>query len=192
MKLYRKSDTVSMPWKNGLGMTEQIEIFPENALFPEGEDFLWRLSSAKVQGAAPFSQFPGCDRWLTVLTGQGLLLDGGPLFIEEALHFSGETPIHCALLGGEVTDLGLIYRRDKIHAEMRIEEFPDARNPPQQLDLVQGVHFIYCSEEALEIADHLLEKGDSIKLEGPAKINIQASLGGKLKYIHLHIQEKLA
>src|SRR5207253_10264439 len=108
MKLYRKSDYLSMPWKNGLGMTEQIEIHPENAAFP-GEDFLWRLSSAKIQGASPFSQFPGCDRCLMVLTGQGLLLEGAPLFPEEPLYFSGESLIHCALLGGEVTDLGVIF-----------------------------------------------------------------------------------
>jgi environmental stress-induced protein Ves len=76
-----------MPWKNGLGRTEQIEIFPEKSIFP-GEDFLWRISSAKVQGASPFSQFPGCDRWLMVLGGQGLLLDGAPLFPEEPIHFS--------------------------------------------------------------------------------------------------------
>jgi hypothetical protein len=184
MKLYKKSDYVSMPWKNGLGMTEQIEIFPENSSFP-GEDFHWRLSSAKVQSASHFSQFPGCDRCLMVLAGQGLLLEGAPLFQEEPLHFSGEALIHCALLGGEVTDLGVIYRRDKILAEMQVEEFIDI----QMLDLPQGVHFIYCSEESLKVADQSLEKGDSIKIEGPTKVVIQSTWGGKSKYIHIRIRE---
>jgi hypothetical protein len=187
MKFYKKSDSVNMPWKNGHGTTEQIEIFPENSSFPEGEDFLWRISSAKVQGATPFSQFPGCDRWLTVLRGQGLLLDGGPLLPDEPIHFSGETPLHCALLGGEVTDLGIIYRRDKIRAEMFVNEFPE----DQQLDLPKGIHFIYCSDESLKVTDHVLEAGDSLRIEGPAKIMIQSSFGGKFKYIHILIQEKL-
>jgi hypothetical protein len=90
------------------------------------------------------------------------------------------------LLGGEVTDFGIIYRRDKISATMLVEEFPEAH----QLDLPLGVHFIYCSDDSLDVAGQILEEGDSIKIAGPVKIMIQSSLGGKLKYIRLLIQEK--
>lgn len=175
-----------MPWKNGLGMTEQIQIFPENCLFSEGQDFLWRISSAKIRGASPFSQFPGCDRWLMVVTGQGLLLDGGALLPQEPLHFSGEPPLHCALLGGEVTDLGIIYRRDKISAMMCREEFMDTCS----LDLPAGLHFIYCFDEPLKIAEQILESGDSLEIAGPAKVTLDSSFGGKAKYVRIHIQEK--
>ncbi|MGZ3805450.1 MAG: HutD/Ves family protein [Pseudobdellovibrionaceae bacterium] len=186
MKLYKKTAYLSMPWKNGLGMTEQIQIFPEACLFSEGQDFLWRISSAKIQGASPFSQFPGCDRWLMVLTGQGLLLEGAALYPEEPIHFSGESPLHCSLLGGEVTDLGIIYRRDKISAVMCREEFLDTCS----LDLPEGIHFIYCLNEPLKIAENFLDSGDSLEITGPAKITIESSLGGKTKFVRIHIQER--
>ncbi len=52
VQLIKKSDCILMPWKNGLGMTSQIDIFPAKAHFPDG--FLWRLSSATVKTSSAF------------------------------------------------------------------------------------------------------------------------------------------
>ncbi|MBC7370249.1 MAG: HutD family protein, partial [Bdellovibrionaceae bacterium] len=98
-----------MPWKNGGGSTSQIQIFPQDA-DPAGESFLWRLSSAAVTGPGPFSLFKGYDRWLVILRGDGLVLNGTNLQSEKPFKFSGDVPIHCQILGDEVIDLGLIYR----------------------------------------------------------------------------------
>ena len=59
-----------MPWKNGAGTTAEIAIEPAGADFREGK-FAWRLSSARIEDENQFSQFPGYDRILTVLSGEG-------------------------------------------------------------------------------------------------------------------------
>jgi environmental stress-induced protein Ves len=74
MKLIRFSEFQTMPWKNGLGSTKEIEIFPAGSQMSDGS-FLWRLSSATVAANSSFSQFQGYDRWLTVLSGKGLWLN---------------------------------------------------------------------------------------------------------------------
>ncbi len=61
-----------MPWKNGGGVTVEIAIHPQGASV---DDFDWRVSMATVASDGPFSVFPGIDRTLSVLEGDGILLD---------------------------------------------------------------------------------------------------------------------
>jgi environmental stress-induced protein Ves len=63
-----------MQWKNRLGETAEIEIFPETSDFSNG-DFVWRLSSAQIKSANQFSNFEGYDRILFVCQGEGLLIN---------------------------------------------------------------------------------------------------------------------
>ncbi|MBI3558729.1 MAG: HutD family protein, partial [Deltaproteobacteria bacterium] len=92
MRMLRLDNYRVMPWKNGRGTTRQIAIFPEDAAFP-GDEFLWRVSSAKVTEAGPFSAFPGCDRFLAVWQGAGLLLGTQSLEPLVPQKFSGDEPI---------------------------------------------------------------------------------------------------
>ena len=108
-----------MPWKNGQGVTSEIAIFPPMARFPDDE-FTWRLSSATIKSANHFSQFKNCDRLLVVWKGDGLILNTSELLPLKPFHFSGTEPMDCRLLGGEVVDLGLIYRKDQVKAEMKV------------------------------------------------------------------------
>lgn len=55
-----------MPWANGLGQTVEILRHEDT----QGE-LLWRLSMATVTEDGPFSLFPGIERNLTVLSGDG-------------------------------------------------------------------------------------------------------------------------
>ena len=55
-------------WRNGLGWTREILRQPDR------EDWDWRLSIAEIQGDAPFSAFPGVERMLVLLHGEGLRL----------------------------------------------------------------------------------------------------------------------
>ena len=71
MRLLRASDHRRMPWKNGGGMTVEIAVSPEGAGI---EDFDWRVSMAFVEQDGPFSIFPGIDRTLAVLSGDGIVL----------------------------------------------------------------------------------------------------------------------
>ncbi len=61
-----------MPWKNGGGETVEIAIAPEGAALSE---FDWRISVATVATNGPFSIFPGFDKTLSILDGEGMSLE---------------------------------------------------------------------------------------------------------------------
>ena len=71
LKILTPDDYRRMPWKNGGGETIEIAVEPEDAGL---DDFAWRLSMAKVERDGPFSRFPGVDRTLCVLEGEGIRL----------------------------------------------------------------------------------------------------------------------
>lgn len=112
-----------MPWKNGLGSTQEITIYPADAGL---DDFVWRVSSATICADSAFSPFIGVDRSLAVVSGEGLRLVAGSeahmLTKRDAPHtFSGETPIVAELVGGAVTDLNVMTRReDCVHTLTRL------------------------------------------------------------------------
>jgi environmental stress-induced protein Ves len=116
---YRRST-----WKNGLGHTDEIAIFPEGSDLRRG-DFLWRLSSARIEQASPFSTFPQHDRVLVVLRGAGLRLthtfvEGEEESVElpafEAYEFPGDVPSRCELIEGGVTDFSVFVRKAEVDA----------------------------------------------------------------------------
>ena len=55
-------------WKNGQGWTREI------LRMPDSDDWTWRLSIAEIEQDAAFSSFPGIDRELILLQGNGLRL----------------------------------------------------------------------------------------------------------------------
>jgi hypothetical protein len=106
-----------MPWKNGGGTTTEIAVSPDGAGL---DDFDWRISMAKVETSGPFSSFAGIDRTLSVLEGEGIVLDiagqpPAPLTTASApLAFSGDVPTGAALIGGPITDLNVMTRRGRM------------------------------------------------------------------------------
>src|SRR5258707_14720415 len=62
------SDYRRMPWKNGGGHTHEIAAHPEGAGMAA---FAWRVSIAEIAQDGPFSSFPGVDRTLVLLAGNG-------------------------------------------------------------------------------------------------------------------------
>lgn len=116
-----------MPWKNGGGETTEIAASPEGA----GLDaFDWRVSMARVDGDGPFSLFPGIDRTLAILDGEGLRLtvegrDPVELTQHNApLTFPADAATRSSLLGGPVTDLNVMTRRSTTRHDLTIERFP--------------------------------------------------------------------
>ena len=111
------SGHVEMPWKNGLGRTAEIAREPR-----AGDPFAWRLSIATIERDAPFSAFPGCDRTLVALTGEGVALefaDGETAVARPPfgmIGFAGEREAQGRLLGGPTRDLNAItFRRLASH-----------------------------------------------------------------------------
>jgi hypothetical protein len=101
-----------MLWKNSKGRTAEIDRVPQEKCY------LWRLSCATISADGEFSLFPGFDRLLIVISGEGVFLNETKLEPLNSFRFSGERPIDCRLIAGEVVDLGLIFDREKIRAEM--------------------------------------------------------------------------
>lgn len=116
MPIILPSAFVTMPWKNGGGITHEI------AKIVEGDRIIWRLSMAEVASDGPFSAFPGLTRILTVIRGTGLVLrtPEGVLTAEpmHPLRFSGDLPVTCDRIAGDVTDLNVIFDPTRIAARV--------------------------------------------------------------------------
>lgn len=113
MRHLTAADFLRTPWKNGGGETVQLAIFPDGASL---DDFAWRISMAGVDRDGPFSHFAGVERSLSILSGEGLILDIDGVRHEMAvasppLRFSGETTTSARLVSGPVTDFNVMSRR---------------------------------------------------------------------------------
>jgi environmental stress-induced protein Ves len=121
MKILRHADYKRMPWKNGLGITEEVIAHPPGS---DIASFGWRLSIAHVGADGPFSVFAGIDRTIALLDGDGLLLDMPDRTIElspagEPLGFSGDLEISSRNKGGATIDLNIMTRRGQFKHRMR-------------------------------------------------------------------------
>jgi environmental stress-induced protein Ves len=107
-------------WANGAGWTREIHAEPAS----QGDGWDWRLSVAEVNEPAAFSVFPGVDRELVLLSGAGLRLDfddseSVDLAPPHGRHrFAGERPLTGVPMGGPTQDFNLMWRRDRIAAEL--------------------------------------------------------------------------
>ncbi len=103
------------PWKNGGGSTTEIAVWPAAAGFDE---FEWRVSLATISQSGPFSSFPGIDRSLALVDGDGVLLDfGDERFVlslsEPLIEFPGEAAVHATVTGSQTTDFNVMTRRGR-------------------------------------------------------------------------------
>ena len=107
-----------MRWKNNLGWTREIHRAPDT------DDYDWRVSIAEIDHDCAFSAFPGCDRILVLLEGNGMRLDfaDGKTATLEPPHgriaFGGEQSLQSSLSDGPTRDFNLIWRRDRVRAEL--------------------------------------------------------------------------
>lgn len=105
-------------WRNGAGWTREIVAEPAVG------EWDWRLSIAEIEQDAPFSRFPGVDRELVLLAGQGLRLrfgDGESHALHpphSRLRFAGERIARGELLDGPTQDFNLMWRRDAYSAQL--------------------------------------------------------------------------
>lgn len=181
-QLIQATEYKIMPWKNGLGITSEIAIEPPLANFPN-DDFDWRLSSAKIQNNNNFSTFKGYDRLLTVWHGEGLKLNQNKLKPFEVIHFSGEENINCELLGQEVIDLGLIYKREKFKASMTT--FHLKAEEVLSLKLGTGLHFIFCAKGGLVTGDFSINEAQTLKIQNLDNLKINARLNSIMVVISI-------
>ncbi|MEL1263675.1 HutD family protein [Pseudoxanthomonas putridarboris] len=105
-------------WKNGLGWTREI------LRLPDGEGWRWRLSIAEIERDAAFSSFPGVDRELVLIRGNGLRLRFAADEVVELapphgrIRFAGEQAVTGELVDGPTHDFNLMWRRGAVEAEL--------------------------------------------------------------------------
>jgi environmental stress-induced protein Ves len=120
ISLLRSTDYQRTRWKNDGGWTTEIA----RSAAADGGDFHWRVSIADIERDGPFSAFPGIERDLLLLEGNGIELDidgADPLRLVrrfEQVHFAGESDVHCRLLAGPTRDFNVMTRRDALRAEV--------------------------------------------------------------------------
>ncbi len=135
MALLRAGEHKRMPWKNGGGETVEIAVFPPHASV---DDFDWRISMATVASDGSFSIFPGIDRTLSILDGNGMGLEingkAAVLLTRESqpLNFAADVPVEARLVDGPITDLNVMTRRGRFsHSVERVTgRFCVSRNAP--------------------------------------------------------------
>lgn len=123
MRVLRAANYQSVPWKNGLGTTREILKHPQSAA-----DFIYRLSIAEVRHSGAFSAFPGYDRFITLLDGDGFELrfaDGRTHALTSRhvpFRFDGGMPVSCTVKGGPSQDLNLMIRCGTAQADCAVQE----------------------------------------------------------------------
>ncbi len=107
------------PWKNGGGSSTEIVVSPPGAGF---DDFDWRISLATIASSGAFSVFPGIDRTLSLVAGDGVHLEldherrvaldaGAP-----TIAFAGEAAVFATVGSGPnpvSTDFNVMTRRSR-------------------------------------------------------------------------------
>ncbi|MGI5423904.1 HutD family protein [Streptomyces sp. CA-179760] len=123
----RWSEYRSVPWKNRGGTTREVAsgtVHAPLASMEPADGFDWRVSVADVDAGGSFSTFPGIDRVITLVEGEGMVLtvDGtphpvGPL---SPFAFSGDAATDCQLEAGAVRNMNVMTHRDRATAQVRI------------------------------------------------------------------------
>lgn len=153
-------------WKNGGGWTTELARAPAEG---EGE-FDWRISIAEVDVDGEFSRFPGIDRSLLVLAGEGMVLERAGVGAhtlrrsDPPLAFAGELDVFARLLAGPTRDFNVMTRRGTFdHTLTRLE--------------LAGTHalasagretcLIYVEAGSAQLGPHALTQGHAALLDEP-------------------------
>ena len=173
MKVLRAGDHKRMPWKNGRGETVEIAVFPADASV---DDFDWRISMAQVAEDGLFSIFPGIERTLSIVEGDGLELsvDGcEPAVLDTSslpYRFPADVATYARLTHGTIVDFNVMTRRDNAaHQVERLEL-------PLSLDGSGHTRFIFCLGTEVRVRgacrDEMLQSQDVMVVEAGEAISM--------------------
>ena len=107
--IVRLEDAPAQPWRNGGGSTQEL------LAWPTADNWLARVSVARIERNGPFSRFEGVKRWFAVVDGEGVTLRFAASAIvlragDQPLHFDGAAAPDCELLRDATQDLNLMVR----------------------------------------------------------------------------------
>lgn len=174
-------------WKNGAGWTREILRWPSDA-----EDWDWRLSIAEVDKEGPFSAFPGVDRELVLLAGEGMRLlfeDGEVAELQpphDRVRFAGERAVRSELVAGPTQDFNLMWKRDRIEAQLLHRPLVG----PMLFFAEPGVHWaVHVLAGRAAFKDRQppvqLEQGDTAIIDASGSGRVLIDGGGELLLVRL-------
>lgn len=185
MKLIPADAMRRMPWKNGGGVTTEIAIVPAGATL---DTFDWRVSTAQVDAAGPFSRFVGMDRSLAVIAGGRLTMhraDADAVMLapgEAPVRFPGEAQVH-ATLDAPLSDFNVMTRRDAWahHAEAIALAAGERRSLPRVHPGMQWL--VYCVHGALSIGADDVPQGAAVWLDAEGDPDMLVARVGSVGYL---------
>ncbi len=163
-------------WRNNLGWTREIaraDSAPSGmsaAVAGAAPDFDWRLSIAEIERDCEFSTFPGCDRHLVLLTGNGmrLQLDNAKQVDVLPMHgriaFAGERSVHCTLIDGPTHDFNVMVRRDRMTAQVLHRPLVGSMVFFREAGVSWAIHLLSGGARSKD-QDLVLAPGDTLLLE---------------------------
>ncbi len=174
-------------WKNGLGWTREIYRHPAGS-----EDWDWRLSIAEVDKDGPFSAFPGVDRELVLLSGEGMCLhfeDGEQVELlppHDRVRFAGERALGAELISGPTQDFNLMWKRDRVEASLLHRPLVG----PMLFFADAGVHWVvYVLSGRAHFKDQpaaqILEQGDTALIDASGKGRMLIEGGGEVLLVQI-------
>jgi environmental stress-induced protein Ves len=170
-------------WRNGGGWTSTIACGRVDDLTVAGsDDWDWRLSIADIEADGPFSVFPGIDRVLVLLDGGGIELafaDGERACLRQTLAqiaFAGEDKVHCALIAGPTRDFNLMWRRQRLCADLRVASLAEAAAALAAPAALQALHVL---SGALHLGGAVATAGDTVLVTGSAPLDLAVAAGGQ-------------
>ena len=174
-------------WRNEFGWTREIHRDPEGS-----GDWRWRASIAEIDHDAPFSAFPGCDRELVLLAGEGMRLvfdDGEAVALSpphDRVRFAGERALECELVAGPTHDFNLMWKRDRIEAQLLHRPLVG----PMLFFAEAGVHWaIHVLSGRASFKDHQpalqLEQADTALVDASGSGRVLIDGGGELLLVRL-------
>lgn len=178
----RPADHKVVPWKNGGGTTREVAVGEPRP----GGGFTWRLSLANVAAAGPFSSFPGVDRTILLVSGDGMELR----FAEtpervvrvdrpfEPVRFAGETATTCALLGGPVVDLNVMTERALATHTLEV-----VREPGRRAVSVGTLGVVHALSGAAWLGADRLAEGETAIVPYHGCVSIAPDAGGAAAWI---------
>ncbi len=171
-----------MPWKNGGGSTTEIAISPPGSTL---DTFDWRVSMATVGEPGPFSAFPGIDRTLSVLQGNGIRLDidGKPVTLVRGsppLPFAADIPVYGTPIDGGIVDLNVMTRRGRYRHEVL-----HLTGETRLMAASSGATALLLAVTAMRIAEDgkatTLPAGATARLERPAAGQFEITADGPIE-----------
>jgi environmental stress-induced protein Ves len=188
---YRKitaDQLVVVPWKNGGGLTTEIA---SGAARADDQAWSWRISVADVGATGAFSAFPGIDRTIAVVHGNGMDLqfeDGRmvPLELNQPVDFDGDAIVTGILRGEAIRDFNVMVDRRYYCATLRVIRGSGEVSPATSAGSVVVIHMLdgACTARTAS-AEETLSVEETMICEGVADISVSIPAGARAAIVVL-------